>query len=248
MVFEVVPILDTMLDLYKQPRSAERFNAYLSILEGEKRGDMTVPVGGFNPMAKAHLPEKLRELKELNAEMVIQNLITTSAFGKFELPDTPGFKVVLNLADDAKGAWTNRYTTDYDSKFRFNGVFKRGFCTPYFWSSETYSKKEIEQRAAEYIYRTIYRCSHPLPGTLEEHVAQESFVAQHVPSLAHTINPGEVATLHAFYEAHKHSDDYNLIFNFFYGDEVCATLAFPAYGIAGPFNGFDFARTMPFRS
>ncbi len=159
-----------MIDLYSIPRSPARFQEYLSLLQGGKKGDLNLPISGFNPMAKEHILQKLAELKELSAEQIITDTVEgiNRTFSEEE-PNTT-FRMVLNLADDLKGAWTNRYTTDYDSKFKINALVNRAFCTPYFWTSEIYTEQLIRTRTLECIFRTINWVQHPKPKTLKDHI------------------------------------------------------------------------------
>ena len=57
------------------PIGQERFQAYLTLLKGNSKDDMVLPIGGFNPMTKPQVLEKLLELKSLNAEQIIENTI-----------------------------------------------------------------------------------------------------------------------------------------------------------------------------
>ena len=75
MSFELLPIIDKMLDFYQNPRNSDRFQVYLKMLQGDTKGDLVLPIGGFNPMAKEHILEKLEELKALNTEGVMQKVI-----------------------------------------------------------------------------------------------------------------------------------------------------------------------------
>lgn len=52
MKFQLRPILSEMKDFYSQPISEARFKAYLAKLQGDTKGDMTLPISGFNPMQK----------------------------------------------------------------------------------------------------------------------------------------------------------------------------------------------------
>ena len=176
MKFELVPIIDTMCDLYEKPRSLERFQEYISKLQ-DKKGDMSLPIAGFNPMAKEHILDKLAELKDLKAELVIEETINNLNTTLRDLHNELVIKIVLNVADDLKGAWTNRYTTDYDSKFKINALVARKFCTPFFWASEYYTESLISCRTLEYAYRTIYWLTIPKPKILKQHIEQEIYVA-----------------------------------------------------------------------
>jgi hypothetical protein len=219
--FELLPTIDVMVNLYEKPRDAARFQAYLKRLQGDSKGDLVMPIAGFNPMAKSHLLEKLTQLKDIQAETIIKK--TLLDLNKKLKPATtaPIFKVALNILDDWQGGWTNRFTSDYDSKFKLNALIKRQFCTPIFWSSESYSDILVRQRTLETAFRTIYRWNYPKPCTLKEHVEQEKFAAQesHV-TFAKNLD---------FYTKHCESDSYHIIFNFLYGDEASVSLGFPTF-------------------
>jgi hypothetical protein len=138
MRFELLPVLDTMITLYQQPADMARFQVYLSILEGDTKGGLSVPIGNFNPMAKQAYINKLHELAAINPEFILNNTLqqVNSQISDHYEADNSVFKVCFNLVDDLKGGWTNRYTTDYSSKFKIAPLFSRGFCVPIFWVSE----------------------------------------------------------------------------------------------------------------
>lgn len=239
MKFELLPTVDVMLGIYKMPLSMERFNAYIKILQGNTKDDLVMPVGGFNPMAKDHAIQKLEELKALQAEAIIQK--TLSAINtKFSNHKNPGvFRVALNLSDDLHGGWTNRYTSDYDSKFKINALVNRKFCTPIFWTSENFTAELIEERTLEYVYRTVYWQSNPKPKTLEDHIVQEKFVAENIGRKSSTkIN---TESLESFYKKHHQSEEYHIIFNFLYGDAASKSLEFPTHGIIEEMAGFKYS-------
>jgi hypothetical protein len=235
MGFELLPILDQMSELYAKPISVARFHDYLHLLTGGRKDDLAVPIGGYNPMAKAHVPAKLNELRGLKAEQVAARALG-QLNDQLPLPAGCTIKVVLSLADDLMGGWTNFYTTDYDSKFKTAPLLRRNFCTPTFWTSELFSEEKIAQRVLAYCVRSAYQLQHSQPITLAQHVAQEKFVAQWAdeaswspPNLLH------------YYQQYLDSDGYHLIFNFFYGDEASASLEMPTFGISGTRPGFGFA-------
>jgi hypothetical protein len=240
MKFELLPAIAQMSELYSKPLSIERFREYLKILQGDTKDDLVMPVGGFNPMAKEHALAKLEELKKCGAEEIVSDVL--NALNK-KMPagitnDT--FKVAINLSDDLKGGWTNRFTSDYDGKFRIGALVKRKFCVPVFWTSERYSEELIRTRTLYYCYRTAYWLQHSKPETLQEHVEMEKFVVSE-SGATEIKQPIDFDAMNAFYDQHKESRQYDVIFNFFYGDEACKSLEFPAHGIKEPMAGFSFA-------
>ncbi len=242
MTFELVPIIDVMLDLYAKPRSQERFQEYISVLQEGKKGELTMPIAGFNPMAKEHILQKLGELKERKAEQIIQDSLKgiNSTFNDNQ--DQRTFKVILNLADDLKGGWTNFYTTDYDSKFKINALVTRAFCTPFFWASENYTEQLIRIRTLEYACRTVYWLTNPKPKTLKDHIQQEVYVAEKSKLNSANFDATDFELLDDYYSKYQDSDDYGVIFNFLYGDDASKSLEFSTYGIKGKVNGFDYAK------
>ena len=249
MTFQILPIIDIMLEIYQKPRGMDRFQDYIKTLQGDSKGDLSLPISGFNPMAKDHIIPKLLELKDLEAEILIKKVLEklNDQF-KNEKKDIH-FKVALNLSDDLKGGWTNRFTTDFDSKFKINALVNRGFCTPIFWTSENFDAEIIQKRTLEYALRSYYWLNYPKPNTLQQHIQQELFVAQNTLLIKHNPSPLEsLWTVHwqkwdNFYQKNKETDNFHVIFNFFYGDAVCESLGFPTHGIEEEMAGFEYCQT-----
>lgn len=218
MKFRLKPILSEIKDLNSKPISADRFKEYISKLQGDTKGDMSLPIAGFNPMAKNHMLSKIEELKNLDAEYIMQKTIDEFN-SSIDLSISEDILVVLNIADDLKGAWTNYYSTDFDSKFKLNAFVKRRFSVPYFWTSEIYSQSLIQSRTIEYMSRTLYWLSNSKPATLEEHFEQEVFVASNANLNNKELVVQNHSEIEKFYLENKNSDEQDKIFNFFYGDE-----------------------------
>ena len=104
MTFELLPIIDKMLELYQKSRNFDRFQDYLNLLQGETKGDLAIPISGFNPMAKEHVLDKLMELKDLCAEQIIAETILELNKTIIKEGSSDIFKISLTLADDLKGA------------------------------------------------------------------------------------------------------------------------------------------------
>lgn len=225
MTFELLPVLDIMLNLYQKPRSNDRFQEYLKILRGNTKDDLIMPIGGFNPMAKEHILDKLNELKALDAEAIMQD-VAAQLNEKKLINNEKKYKIALNVSDDLMGGWTNHFTTDFDSKFKINALVKRQFCTPIFWTSESFNELLIRQRTFEFALRTIYWLVKPKPITLREFVEQEQFVIQNSPIYEQM---PQSDALKNFYLKHSESDNYHLIFNYFYGDDASNQLGFPLF-------------------
>lgn len=115
MKFQIKPILSEIKDLYLKPISTQRFKEYISKLQGDTKGDLTLPISGFNPMATNHIFEKIYDLEKLKAEKLMEKTITEFNSTLCESTNVE-FLVVLNIADDLKGEWTNYYSVDFETK------------------------------------------------------------------------------------------------------------------------------------
>lgn len=242
MKFELKPVLSTMATFYEQTRDRKRFEAYLFLLQGQNTGDMILPIGGYNPMAKGHLLQKIQILQAIAAEdIAAKSLAEVNATLTDKSERT--IQVVLNVADDLKGAWTNRYTTDFDAKFKLNAFVTRNLCTPYFWSSESYTPALIHECTLASAYRTLYWLQHPNPKTLAEHIQQEIFVQRQLNLDKVEYTEEELQSMTEIHEAFQEEEDYNLLFNFFYGDAICEGLGYPKFGVQH-LDGFKYARIL----
>jgi len=238
MKFQLRPIISEMKELYLKPISRDRFKEYIAKLQDNK-SDLKLPISGFNPMAKEHVIQKLEELELLDAETIMDSTIKEFNESLDENSEVE-IMVVLNLADDLKGAWTNFYTTDYDSKFKLNGIVNRRFCTPFFWTSEALTRELIKRRTKEYLNRTVYWLNNSKPKTLEEHIAQEIYVCSNSLDGKSENIASQFDKIDTYYLENKDSEDYDLIFNFLYGDAASENLGFKKYGMNGK-TGLDYA-------
>ncbi len=241
MKFVLRPILDKMEEIYQQPRTVERFQHYLSMLQGKSKKDMLVPIAGYNPMGSDQVLMKLRELKNINAEDIAQ-VELESINAQLDSKSNDEVEVVLNLADDLGGAWSNFYATDFASKFSLNALVERNFCAPYFWTGEDYTEALIQARVRDYVFRTLYWKKNGKLKSLKDHFEQEQFVQQNAKAIdTSNFDQLKFGKIKAFYQENQESDSYNLIFNFFYGDEACESLAYPTFGMSKN-AGFEYAK------
>lgn len=238
MPFALLPVLAAMHAVYQEPPLTVRFQAYLRLLQGGTPADLAVPVQHFNPMAKAALITCLEELLTTRAEQVVAN--TLPSLNASASIDEPLLHVALNLADDAHGGWTNRYTTDFANKFQLRATLKRGFCTPIVWSSEVVTPDLLVRRTQAQAWRSRYHLLHPAPRTLAEHVAQETYVARQLGTPPMVPTPTALAA----YQLHHSAIDTATLLAFFYGDEVARQLGYQPLGNLAHGAGFELARAL----
>ena len=227
MPFALLPILDRMAALYRQPRNPDRFRAYLAALTTANGKALDLPIGVYNPMAREHVLERLMVMQQLGAETQLQTEIALMN----HRDDTPAatIQVAIGLGDDLGGGWTNRYSTDYQNKFRTQALVKRHFCTPVFWVSEPYDQAIMTTRSREAMHRFIYQQTYLKPLTLADHIRQESYV-QHQTGNFPAVSPGQVSVARALFDGHSQTDDYAFIFTFLYGDMAAQFFGYQSIG------------------
>lgn len=240
MPFQLLPLLDTMIALYKKPAGIERFQEYIGIIKGGSRADMEVPVGGYNPMGKSHVLERLLELKRIDAENIISKTLD-------KINIHPGikdiFRVSVTLADDLMGGWTEHYSTDYGSKFKLNPMIKRRFCSVYFYTSEAFSGEKIVSRTRDYVYRTLYWLDNGKPLNLEDHIKQETAIARQ-NNTEKQLDSQSFIRCHNIYQHYKESSDYPVIFSFLYGDKAAGLLGYTPLGLSEDNAGLKYAQML----
>lgn len=173
MRLEYVALLSVQRDLYRLPRGFERFQEYLRTMIDPGTKDLQLPLSEMNPMGKDHVPELLDRLLSIDAEEA--GASATELAGK-ALTASPGhFRVCLVLSDDAKGGWTNRFTTELSHRLGERAYRKRGWITGVLWTSEAPSAEAVAAEVLASIFRTSYVLEHGEAATLGELLSQEGY-------------------------------------------------------------------------
>ncbi len=236
MKFTLLPVLDEMLLLYGLPIGRQRFDAYLQLLHSDRVGDLSRPIGGFNPMAKGHVREQLLMLKKMNMEQVVAE--TLNELNQNTQETSQPFEVAVNLSDDLMGGWTNRYASDYQSKFRLSALIRRRFCVVTLWTSEPATEALIRSRTRSACQRSMYAEQHGTPRSLRQHLLQELNVMQHAGrEYSATEEPERYKEL---YQQHKETQDESLLLDLIYGDPAAQALGRIPPGLREEFAGFRY--------
>jgi hypothetical protein len=166
-----VPLLRIQRDLYTLPRGMDRFRSYIRTMVDASTGDLSVPLVAMNPMAREHVPALLDDLLGIRADDIGQSAVTLAGH---DLADEPGrFKVGLVVADDVRGAWTNRYAAEFSHRFEETALYKRGWIVGVLWASELPTEHRVRETVLTAIYRASHVQQHGTATTLAEMLAQE---------------------------------------------------------------------------
>jgi hypothetical protein len=225
-----VPLLPIQRELYRFPRSYERFEQYLRTVLNEDRSDVElVPLLAANPMAKDHVTALLDQYLAMDADGIAAAAIADAAA---RLIDEPGdFKASLVVADDLMGGWTNRY--DYEYTLRCPGPGqKRFWITGYLWSSEPATERAVREAMSAAVYRTAYVQRQGPARTLRDMLAQEGHVMLMAGCDGPTLEDDDIEYTREVLGTFMDASDKRTLIECLFGDRAGATLGFTPRGLS----------------
>ena len=243
MKLEYVPLLQIQRDLYEMPRGGARFQAYIDTLR-DQSGGMALPLAGMNPMGKSHLPALLDDYLALDSERIAAEVVTAV---QDHLSSFSGnFQVALVMADDLKGGWTNRYTTEYTHLCGTRPYHRRGWFVGHLWSSEVATAERLKAALILAIYRGAYITKHGDAETLGGIIQQEAFVWQmgskhHVQNHLGVLELDDLGYTADVLHAYAQSQNYGEIMAALFGDTAARQLGYQPLGLSD-YAGLRLAR------
>ena len=184
MRFELVPVLESLRDLYRVPPGPGRFQKYLEItVAGATRtADVEVPpLIAANPMAKAHALEFVEAWLDLGAEPEARRVLEDASARLAHVPHHRPVKFGLTVLDDLRGGWTNRTLSDL-GRFKTGAMLERtGWTGAALWTSEPPTPRRLETLRPlilEAAHRVAHTARHGDPRTVGEMLRQEGLAAR----------------------------------------------------------------------
>jgi hypothetical protein len=228
------PLLAVQREIYRLPRSMERFQEYLRTMLNERGDDLALPLSGMNPMAKEHVPALLDRYLELDADA-----IAARAVGETKVTGEGDYKVALVLSDDLKGGWTNRYAAEFSDRFGQRALRARGWIVAALWSSEEPSPDRVRMTVLAAIHRTSWIASHGETTTLRDRMQQEGY-ALHRAGHTVTLDAEELAYTRDVLEPLGESSDMATTIAALFGDAAADSLGMRRLGLS-PQAGLELA-------
>ncbi len=232
---ELVRCLTKVRELYRLPRTFERFECYLGLVDAD--GTQVLPLSMLNPMAKEHALKRVDELLALDAEDRVLAAGREAAARLGGIDDA--LRLIVLLMDDAMGGWTNRSFAEFAHRYERKYEVPRGWASVAIWTSEDPTPELLERRTFESLYRTADERANGPVRTLGEILDREGrtmHFAGHRPRY-------DGATLRAIrerIEAYRNSHAAPEVFACLYGDEIARSLGYPPLGIPDR-GGYDLA-------
>ena len=234
MRLEFVPLLQIQRDIYNMPRDFARFKSYLDVLTGGT-DDMALPLSAMNPMGKAHVAVQTDKLIALGAEKVAEE--ATYDVQQRLLPAQKKsddiLKVALVIADDAHGAWTNRYLTETRHYFQNKGEVRRNWASVLLWTSDAYTaQSQIRHEVFVTIYRILYLKRHGLPTTLRQMMRQEGLALAFAGATEPVLDADDLHYTHEVIQPYLDSEHFPTLFACLYGDEAAKSVGYEPLGLS----------------
>lgn len=239
MRLDYVPLLAALRDVYRLPRSRERFLEYLRAIVSDDGTNLgAVPLVAANPMAKEHVVSLVDALLAFDADRLAADAAAEAAS---RYPDVPGtFPAGLTVSDDLAGGWTNRFTCEHDFRFT-DPQGKRFWVTGVLWSSEPASERTVVQTIREAVHRTAYVLRHGPAVTLRQKLVQEGAVMRLAGSDGPTLDADDLAYTREVIAPLLGATDMRTTVEVLFGDAAGATLGFTPRGLS-PWAGLAVAR------
>lgn len=231
MKLEFVPLLQLQRDLYRVPQGQERFRAYLETMLNTDASDIELPpLAIMNPMGKDHIPALLDTLLALNADAVAAQTLAEVA-DSFE-PDSGSFKLGLVVADDLGGGWTNRYTSEFSTRFELANSLKRSWLSGILWTSEVPSIQQVREVTLTTLYRAAYIQRHGLALTLQEMLNQEGYAMAMAGCQCPNLHGDDLAYTREVIAPHLAARDYPTLIPCLFGDGAAQALGYRPQGLS----------------
>ncbi len=230
------PLLQIQRDLYRLPRSMERFGEYLRTMVGDSEDNLAIPpLVAMNPMAREHVPALIDDYLRLGAEKVAAQAVE-------ELPEvtkqfTEEIKLGLVVLDDLRGGWTSRYVSEFQLRCGQNpragkkAKERALWLTVPLWRSDRASCETVRLEVLLTLYRAEYRRQHGPSLTIRQMLAQEGYCMARAGWRGPALEPEELEYTRAVIAEHLDAQDMPTAIAALFGDPAAASLGFAPLGL-----------------
>lgn len=202
-------------ELLEIPRGMGRFYSYLDKMI-DNNGAVILPIQGFNPMSKEHVGEVLQKLLNMNAESMLNSILTIIQ-KDLDLSGFDTLKFCLMPTDDLKGGWTNRATIQLERWTNVKKVLWNNFIPLYSWVTDELNPNSFELNMKRQLYEIFYLIDkkriHSLSEILE--LRRESYSYIHGQKEFEKIN-----------NPHLNTNDLGILIEFFFGEQSALDLGY----------------------
>ena len=230
MTLDYSPLLQVQRDLYAMPRDRTRFDAYIATMTGSASGDLALPLTAMNPMGKEHVPALLDQYLAADTDGQASRAVKAR---EPDLAQFPGaFRTCLVIADDAKGGWTNRYTTEFSHRFESRAMMKRGWIVGLLWTSEPAVPDIAVLEVLVSVHRAAWISTHGVARSLGEMLAQEGWAMARAGCTEPVLDSDDLAYTRGVIAPHLEATDRATLVACVFGDAAARALGYPSHGLS----------------
>jgi hypothetical protein len=224
-------LLAIQRDLYRLPRNYDRFREYLQTMIKPDGTGLELPLVAMNPMAHDHVPALLDQYLALDADRfgreVVAELVPELAGIDLEI------EVGLVMADDLRGGWTNRYSTEL--QVRAGGEARPSvsrWAVGLLWSSEPASLITVGETLRCLLWRLAWHRTTGVARTLDELLTQEGWVLQRAGCTGPVLDPDDLAYTREVLAPHRQASDQATWIAALFGDAGAQSLGHQPLGLS----------------
>jgi len=226
---DYVPLLGVQRKIYGVPPGPDRFRAYLRAMLDPSTLELELPLVAMNPMAGEHAVERLDALLELDADRVGASAVTDAAPA---LGDAPAaYRVALVLADDVRGAWTNRAAAELAHRRGEAALAKRGWLTGVLWASERPSASAVREEILTTVHRAAYIGRRGPARTLRQLLIQEGNAMRLAGARYPVLEPQAFIRARDVLRPHLDRDEEGILIAGLFGDAAARELGHEPLGL-----------------
>lgn len=236
MRIDYVPTLPELKRLYEMPRDPSRFRAYLRTMIDETGEELGfAPLVLANPMARDHVRELVDRYLEMDADSIALQTIE-SLLPEFSNYDER-FEASLVIVDDARGGWTNRYTTEIylrriaDPRSLTEKRRARFWITGVLWSSEPANEAIVRIAMKSALLRLLFVFENGPARTVSELIRQERAVMSRSGQTRDPLGSDDDAWTRQILADRADEDDLANLVTCLFGDSAAESMGFEKLGL-----------------
>ena len=138
----------------------------------------------------------------------------------------------LVIADDAKGGWTNRYTTEFAHRFESRAMLKRGWVVGLLWTSEPAVPETAVLEVLVSVHRAAWIGLHGAPRSLSGMLAQEGWAMSRAGCTEPALEADDLDYTRDAIAPHLEASDRATLVACVFGDQAARALGYRPHGLS----------------
>ena len=245
MNIKYISTLPVLRELYEKPRDMNRFNWYVEQMTGVNEAgkvDVVMPITAANPMGREHCLAAVNALMAFDADGVAAAAAQEAAQRLAQVEQRA--RVYINVIDDLKGGWTNRYFVEAKDRLgdqeNFRANQSRHFVGVFCWVSETYTAERVRMETLAAVYRYAHVQVRGLPATLRQMMQMDGRARAFGGATQPELDADDLVYTRDVIAPFLDATELPITFTCLFGDEAARMCGYEPLGLS-PYAGFALA-------